>query len=569
MSKRWLPYLLIFFTLLGCLSSSLPGQAVPDDRAGKSPQEHKKPIGKALYHYARARLYALDNHLPEAAEALDKAIKLDPRSSYLRMIMAELQLALGDEKQAVRSVEDALIQDPDYIDAHLLLGSLLLNRQDFKGAIQHLNRAVELDPTQEKIYLQLAVAYVRVGDTDGAIAILKRQLVQNPASVSARMALARLYRQLGLTALAEQTYSEFIDQHPLEPQGYAELARLYQSLGKGEQALATIQRGISANPSEDGIRYQLVRVLVELGQIDQALGELRVMLEENPARIEAQRLVGLLLIEKKDWEAAGEAFQQLLVLEPLHDQGLFYLGMVRENQERWPEAIAVFEKIASDSDFFLDATSHLGYLYYRTGQIDKAIQLLELRLHNTEGRSQLFTFLASLYEEKDDMVNAGAWLKKGLEVFPESADLYYHRGLLLERQGDRKGALADMRRAIELDNKYYEAMNFIAYSYAEQGEQLEEALNLARRALEFNNEGHIVDTLGWVLFKMGRFSEARGELETAAALLPKDALVLEHLGDLYLKLELLDKASAIYGRALELSPDNEQLRKKLQQLAPR
>lgn len=195
--------------------------------------------------------------------------------------------------------------------------------------------------------------------------------------------------------------------------------------------------------------------------------------------------------------------------------------------------------------------------------------LLETRLQNMEGRAQLFTFLASLYEEKNDMDKAGAWLKKGLEVFPESADLYYHRGLLLERQGDRKGALADMYRAIELDDKYYEAMNFIAYSYAEQGEQLDEALKLARRALELNNEGHIVDTLGWVLFKIGRFSEARGELEAAAALLPMDALVLEHLGDLYIELQLPDKASAAYDRALKQSPDNENIRKKLQQLAPR
>lgn len=569
MFKRWLPFLLFAFTLVGCLSESSPGQAVAEAEEKAVPREASAISSEALYQYARARLLAIENRLPEAVAALEKAIDQDPRSAYLRMIMAELQLARGDEKLARRAAEDALIQNPDYLEAHLLLANLLMNSQSYQSSIEHFERVVELDPSLENIYLQLAVAHVRLGDTDGAIGTLKRLLDQNPESAAGRLALARLYRQLGLTSLAEEVYHDFIVKQPVQAQGYAELAQLYKQLDKSDKALQILRRGMAANPSDEGFQYQLVRSMVELGFVDQALNQLRTMVAQKPGRGEAYRLLGLLLMEKKAWPQAAEAFQQLLVISPAHEQGLFYLGIVRENQSRWSEAMAAFEKVPAQSDFFLDATSHLGYLYYRDGQLEKAAQMLEERLSQSEGRPQLFTFLATLLLDQNRGAKAGDWLKKGIALFPESAELFYHRGLLSDSRGDRKAALADMRRAMELDDKHYEAMNFIAYSYAEQGENLEEALTLARKALELNNQGHILDTLGWVLFKMGRYHEARGELEAAAALLPEDGLVLEHLGDLYIELELTDKAAAVYRRALKQRPEDDKLRDKLQRLAPR
>lgn len=566
MFKQGLTFLLVGIALVGCLSASWSGQPPLDEKTVSSQQGGSKPStfsSKALYEFARARLLALANRLPEAEEALRKAIHYDPRSAYLRMMMAEIMLARGDQKQAEKSLGDALVQDPDYVDAHLLLGNLLYNRQAFSEAIVHLNRVLALDPSLEKVYLQLTAAHVRLEDSEGAIRVLKEMLQKNPDSVAGGLALSRLYRQLGLTSMAERTYREFLQRHPQEVQGYVELARIFQDLGQKEQALAVLKQGMAANPSADDFRYQLVRVLVESGQPDQALDILHAMLREQPDRLEARRMLGLLLMEKKAWKEAGEAFELLLAAEPMHEQGLFYLGVVRENQEQWSDAIAAFLRLPPESEFFLDATSHLGYLYYRDGQSDKAIRLLEDRLRDNDGTPQLYTFLISLYHERGDDTSAGPWLKRGMEKFPDSAELHYQRGLLLEKQDNRKGAIQDMRRAIELDHKHYEAMNFIAYSFAEQGENLEEALTLARKALDLNNEAHIIDTLGWVLFKMGRFSEARRELEAAAALLPEDALVLEHLADLYGAMEIWEKAAAVYERAWKLRPDDGDLEKKL------
>ena len=161
-----------------------------------------------------------------------------------------------------------------------------------------------------------------------------------------------------------------------------------------------------------------------------------------------------------------------------------------------------------------------------------------------------------------------ATLDRGLLAHPEATGLLYEKGVVLERRGDSAGALAAMLELLRLDPDYAEALNFVAYSYAEQGERLDEALQMARRALQLKNEGHVIDTLGWVYFKMGRLEEARRELEKAAKLLDDDPVVLEHLGDVYRALGLNARARTTYNHALELAPDAASVREKLDTLPP-
>ncbi|MEJ2201832.1 MAG: tetratricopeptide repeat protein, partial [Desulfuromonadaceae bacterium] len=123
-----------------------------------------------------------------------------------------------------------------------------------------------------------------------------------------------------------------------------------------------------------------------------------------------------------------------------------------------------------------------------------------------------------------------------------------------------------MRQVIELDPDHAEALNFLAYCFAEQNENLSEALELAERALQLKPEGHVIDTLGWVYFKLGRFEQAREQLEKAARRLPEDAVVRQHLGDVYRALGLTDLARAAYQKALTATPGDAVLRGKLDSL---
>jgi len=111
-----------------------------------------------------------------------------------------------------------------------------------------------------------------------------------------------------------------------------------------------------------------------------------------------------------------------------------------------------------------------------------------------------------------------------------------------------------MERILALDSQHAEALNFVAYHYAEKGTELELALSQAQQALAAKKTGYIIDTLGWIYYKMGRYQESREQLEEATSLLPEDPVILEHLGDLYRALTLWEQAGAAYRKSLGLDP---------------
>jgi Flp pilus assembly protein TadD len=207
--------------------------------------------------------------------------------------------------------------------------------------------------------------------------------------------------------------------------------------------------------------------------------------------------------------------------------------------------------------------AHLSYLNHRLGQTREATVILEKILSKGSERPELYGFLASLYGDQGHFDKALATLDRGLTVFPQESGLLYHKGVTLDRNKDRVQAIEVMREVINASPDHAEALNFLAYSFAEDDVNLDEALELSRRAFALKPEGHIMDTLGWVFYKLERFEEARQQLEKAIEMMPEDPVVQQHLGDAYRELRLFDKARATYLKVLELTPEDADVRIKL------
>ena len=144
-------------------------------------------------------------------------------------------------------------------------------------------------------------------------------------------------------------------------------------------------------------------------------------------------------------------------------------------------------------------------------------------------------------------------------------------GSASERTGQRPRAVAEFRRVLEIDPDFHAALNYLGYTYAESGENLEEALSLAGRAVALEpDNGAYVDSLGWTYYQLGRHEQARNVLERAVRLEPADATLQEHLGDVYVALGQNERAREAYRRALELVDDDnldvDQVRRKLERL---
>ena len=158
-------------------------------------------------------------------------------------------------------------------------------------------------------------------------------------------------------------------------------------------------------------------------------------------------------------------------------------------------------------------------------------------------------------------------MEKSLDLEPNNAELHFTLGALYYDAGKEQKSIEAMKTTIRLNPEHANALNYLGYTYAEKGINLEEALNLITKALSIKPEsGHIIDSLGWVYYQMGEIEKAVQELERAAKFLPDDPAVLEHLGDAYLKIGQKEKALDMYEKASKLDAKNVKLKEKLERL---
>jgi Flp pilus assembly protein TadD len=162
-----------------------------------------------------------------------------------------------------------------------------------------------------------------------------------------------------------------------------------------------------------------------------------------------------------------------------------------------------------------------------------------------------------LFEELGRFGEARSIYLKSLESFSDVAEIYFRLGFTEGKLGDEAACFKAMRKAVELEPNHAEALNYLAYSYAEKGENLIEALDMAMKANAIKpDNGYIVDTLAWVYFVSGDLVKALPLLERAVSLSKEDPVILEHLGDALLKSGRPQEAKRAYERALEKGYEN-------------
>ena len=146
---------------------------------------------------------------------------------------------------------------------------------------------------------------------------------------------------------------------------------------------------------------------------------------------------------------------------------------------------------------------------------------------------------------------------------PKHVELHFQLGATYEKLGDYEGIVREMKATIALDPKHADALNFLGYTYAERGENLDEAIALIQRALAIKpNNGYYLDSLGWAYYQKGMLDEAVRELRRAVEAVGDDPIIREHLGDAYFKKGMMAEARREWLKALELDPDNKALREK-------
>jgi tetratricopeptide (TPR) repeat protein len=290
------------------------------------------------------------------------------------------------------------------------------------------------------------------------------------------------------------------------------------------------------------------------------------VVDNDPVRMR----MGLILMEQKNYDGAIADFSAIVSRDPGNDKARYFLGLAHEGKKDWARCLAELEKIPSGSELFTEARIHMAYVYEEQGNLNKAIEVIEGTLREKSDDLVLYKFLGSLLERAKRYEERIALMQKALQLDSESEDVNILLGVLYEKAVKLEDSINAMEKVLRINPDNADALNYIGYTYAEQGVNLDRAEELVKKELRLKpRDGYIIDSLGWVYFKKGDYKKAVRHLEEAESYASEDPLIKEHLGDAYLEADFKDRALEMYEKALSLEPGRDELKKKIEALRGR
>ena len=270
--------------------------------------------------------------------------------------------------------------------------------------------------------------------------------------------------------------------------------------------------------------------------------------------------VALLSMQLEDWAPAEGYLKRLLTLD-VRDQNTvrYYLGQVAEEQKQYPEALNWYREVTSGAQY-IPAQIRQAQVMSKEGDLDGARKFLHsVNASNNQQRVQLILAEAQLLREADRTKEAFALVGVALEKLPDNTDLLYDYAMLAEKL-DRMDILeSSLRKVIKIKPDYAHAYNALGYSLADRSMRLPEARELVQKALSLSpDDAFIIDSMGWVEYRLGQPEEALKYLRKAYAG-RQDPEIAAHLGEVLWTVGQHAEAEKVWDDALAKAPHNETL----------
>lgn len=490
----------------------------------------------------------------------------DPRVIERAVRLAALA---QNEKAALEAARLWAEVAPENHEAHRILAGLYLRAGRLDEAVTEMRALFAgLKTTPAQTYSLVVEMLARERDQDLALAAMERFVAGQEADPLAQSALASLAARRGALDRAAAILQKVLQTSPEDPTAILLYAQVLQSQGKAADAVEFLSSALTRRPDDAGLRVAYGRLLVSAKRYDEAVAEFQRVVDRSPENGEARYALALLLLQTERLDEAEQQLRALASRNVRQTSARFYLGQVAETRGRLDEAISWYRQV-DQGEHYVDSQVRLGVLLARQGRMEQAReQLQSVETSNARDRVRLYLVEAELLTDAGRLQDAMAVHSLALEEFPDEADLLYARAMVAEKM-DRLDLLeADLRAILSRDPSHVQALNALGYTLADRTDRYAEAYELISKALaQRPDDYYILDSMGWVLYRMGRPAESIEYLRRAAAV-SDDVEVAAHLGEVLWALGEQAEARRVWEAALQRDSGNKRILEVMRRLAP-
>ena len=394
--------------------------------------------------------------------------------------------------------------------------------------------------------------------------ILDRKLLPN--ELQAWLAFGGLAQRLEQPKLAERIVAEVVSRFPGEPRVALLRASQLREAGKPDEAKAALDAVAPSAASDASLRLALAQEYARLGDPRRA----EAILAAGPQDHESHAHRASLLAQAEDKEGLGRLYEELARDASRPDpQRRLLLGQIAEFLDRHEQALDWYDGVPGGPLRWL-ARLRTANVLHEVSRGKEAYQALrDLQADGAapdDARRDAYLLEASLLaKDRNDAGELDAFAR-GLAAFPDDLEILYARALGWERRDDIARAEADFRKILVVEPDSVAALNALGYTLADRTDRYQEALELIDRARTAEpDNAAIIDSYGWVLYRLGRLQDALVELRRAFTL-QKDPEIAAHLGEVLWRLGRTDEARKYFDEARKLDPDNRSLKRAMEKV---
>ncbi len=544
--------ILVLLLLSGCAAKQTTVTEVQPAPVAPEPAD---PLCGYFY-FSWGRMAELSGRLAEAQDAYTKALVCDEHSAYLHQRLAFLLINMDKKELASMHLEKVLENSPKDNPTRRELAGIFAELGKTEMAISLFKANLKDDPRDSDTYIRLGYLYLRHGYPLKARPLLEKHIELAPQSYAGHVMLAKTYRALGENDLAVEQYEEILELNWSTLQAY-EAAEFYESIGEDGSAIELYVKLLKEDSGNATTRRRLAELYARTDQLDKAIAQLIIVRASTENVSDIDLAIGRLMVNGKQYEKAIAHLTPMLSKHPELPLLRPLLALAYHENGDDASAKKVLSEVGVDSPVYEDAILMYVRICEDNDELQEGIETLQRSIEQFPGKFFKFYYLlADLYRQNKQPSQGAEVFARAVTAFPDDHKVRFEYGLYFEKINQPERAMEVMLEVLALAPDDALALNYVGYTWADAGKNLEQALDYLKRAVEQEPaDGFVRDSLGWVYYQMGEYQLAVKELHYATQLQPADPTIKEHLGDAYVKLGELEKAVVQYERAVKLFKD--------------